>query len=84
MSWHPNWLRLARQVAAAPPEEGAGLGTVPVRELVAAIDRVRELHRPVIDDSWRPPGHCRECWDEANRDYMPWPCPTIRALEGRA
>lgn len=47
-----------------------------VRTLVAAVDRVRDLHRiSPVAPSYDP--YCGACrYDDG------WPCPTIRALEG--
>ncbi|MFJ4847574.1 hypothetical protein [Streptomyces sp. NPDC088733] len=44
-----------------------------------AIDRVRQLHARVQPASGSPAycAHCVECEDRA-----PWPCATIRALDG--
>lgn len=55
--------------------------------LIFAVQRVRALHRQVIDDSWPTPGHCEECLvagEDGDVDYVPYPCPTIRALDGAA
>lgn len=53
--------------------------------LRAMEQRVRGLHRQVIDDSWPTPGCCEECLtgdEQGELDYVPYPCPTIRALDG--
>lgn len=42
-----------------------------IAELEATVQRVRALHRPHCDTC----GMCGQC------DF-PWPCPTIRALDG--
>jgi hypothetical protein len=28
-------------------------------------------HAQVIDEAWRSPGHCSDCW--SGEDYVPWP-----------
>jgi hypothetical protein len=53
-----------------------------VRNLQAAIDRVRALHRPSTDHGVKYDPHCVGCWEAGGEDGAPlWPCPTIRALE---
>jgi rubrerythrin len=42
----------------------------------AALERVRELHRPDED------GNCRGCGVDVFEEPIPWPCPTICAMEG--
>ena len=47
-----------------------------VETLRDAVQRVRALH---CCDTWTGQPTCRECtYDE----YAPWPCDTIRALDG--
>lgn len=50
------------------------------RKAQAAIERVRAVHESeqYIDDAWP---HCLECTKD-NADVVPWPCPTLRALDG--
>jgi hypothetical protein len=43
-----------------------------------AIERVRQLHRDWEAD----PGHCAHC-QVADGNLVPYPCPTIRALDGQ-
>jgi len=62
----------------------------------AAVQRVRELHIPVdiadLNGPWWEdrdgyPGakFCDACMDNSAREYPePWPCPTIKALEGES
>lgn len=45
----------------------------------AALDRVRALHRPFDDRGDRL--DCQEC--EGTEDSVPWPCPTIQAIDGK-
>ena len=43
---------------------------------IAACERVRALHQPTLG------GHaCRHCSHERDR-WVPYPCPTIQALQG--
>lgn len=50
----------------------------PTREqLLEAVDRIRALHHDWEAD----PGHCAHCQDGMGTP-LPWPCPTIQALEG--
>lgn len=42
-----------------------------------AIERVRELHKPVENEIGT---YCHECID--NPDSWRYPCPTIKALDG--
>lgn len=50
----------------------------PTREqLLEAFDRLRALHHDWEAD----PGHCAHCQDGIGTP-LPWPCPTIQALEG--
>ncbi|WP_371099898.1 hypothetical protein [Streptomyces sp. PU_AKi4] len=50
----------------------------PTREqLLEAVDRIRSLH----SDWEADPGYCAHCQDGTGTP-LPWPCPTIRALEG--
>lgn len=49
----------------------------------AAVARVRDLHqeyRPAGFDDYDCCGHCNTFG--AGRVYVPWPCPTIQALDG--
>ena len=48
-------------------------------QLEATIERVRELHVPGIDSRNRDV--CGTC--ESDSGPLRWPCPTIRALDGR-
>jgi hypothetical protein len=45
----------------------------------AAIARARALHHDWEAD----PGHCAHCQDGMGTP-LPWPCPTLRALDGPA
>lgn len=49
-----------------------------------AIERVRELHKPVEASTERGMRQiCQECWDIAGeRLAAVYPCPTIKALDG--
>lgn len=50
-------------------------------ELELAVQRVRELHESVLDDLF-----CRGCSIEhpdGSRTYVKYPCPTIKALDGK-
>ena len=93
-----NWVRL---IAAA-------VNTLPglldaLDAAWAAIERVRELHRPIDVDALQHGcaaeecGHefgcplikmtvCKACYDLGERERfgqgVPWPCPTIQALDG--
>ncbi|MGW3383315.1 hypothetical protein ACWDCO_24405 [Streptomyces albogriseolus] len=46
-------------------------------QLLEAVDRVRALHYRWESD----PGSCAHCQDGMGTP-LPWPCPTIKALEG--
>ena len=50
----------------------------------AAITRVRELHQPFVEVDWAEAPYCGTCAcvREYGLTYEPWPCPTIRALNG--
>lgn len=55
---------------------------VELREKAAGADRVRKLHRGVVN--WSSP-ECETCSTYCDEDcghIEPWPCPTIRALDG--
>ena len=56
---------------------GADLSKPNHKELLAAIERVRELHKPVENEIGT---YCYECID--NPDSWRYPCPTIQALDG--
>ncbi|MEU6342189.1 hypothetical protein ABZ883_14755 [Streptomyces sp. NPDC046977] len=65
-------------------DEGQPICTCTYRErcpgcLADAIERVRQLHTRVEPESGSPAycAHCVQCEDRA-----PWPCDTIRALDG--
>jgi hypothetical protein len=50
----------------------------PTREqLLTVVDRVRKLHHDWEND----PGHCAHCTGP-DGNLVPFPCPTIRALDG--
>lgn len=51
-----------------------------VADLTAAITKVRELHVPIDRFQDRGDWECCVCFGE--RRPMPWPCPTVRAIEG--
>lgn len=59
------------------------------RAALAALARVRELHQPFVEVDWvdwaEAPycGTCA-CVREYGLTYEPWPCPTIRALDGES
>jgi hypothetical protein len=60
--------------------EGKDLVLVEV-ELLDAINRVKELHKQVpgpYDDYI-----CDHCTDLYGDDAIPYPCPTIKAIEGK-
>lgn len=64
----------ARLIAAAPTH---------LADLITAleqIERVRELHK-AFEYTWGPRGkYCKECsWNDHS---VPYPCPTIRILDG--
>ena len=65
--------------------QARGAAEARVRELEAALDRVRNLHRPQPDGSGFPDGQqCRTCSQGGGDGYqylVPWPCPTIHALD---
>jgi len=45
-------------------------------QMAQAINRVRQLHKPT------PSGElCCHC-EDSDRFWLPYPCPTIQALEG--
>ena len=50
----------------------------------AALDRVRELHHPIEDDSGRTIcSACSHSFSEMALEICtPYPCPTIQAIEG--
>ena len=52
----------------------------------AAITRVRELHQPFVEVDWAEAPYCGTCAcvREYGLTYEPWPCPTIRALDGES
>jgi hypothetical protein len=48
-----------------------------------ALGRVRALHRPRKSiGGWSPDGTAYLGDDECSHDALPWPCPTLRALDG--
>lgn len=55
-------------------------------QLLATVERVRALHQPRPDGSGFPDGQqCGTCSTDGGDGYqylVPWPCPTIRALNG--
>lgn len=56
-------------------------------ELQMRLDRVRALHDPMpIDSSWPEIdsicSHCKDYEDGQYGWYVPWPCKTIRILDG--
>ncbi|HVK16333.1 MAG TPA: hypothetical protein VM533_05245 [Fimbriiglobus sp.] len=55
-------------------------------QLLEAVDRIRALHQPQPDGSGFPGSRqCSTCSQDGGDGYqylVPWPCPTIRALEG--
>lgn len=57
----------------------ADLSYAPYNELVEAIQRVRELHKPVKTYGWLCCSYCAYVRDE---DYQEYPCETIKALDG--
>lgn len=78
--------------AGLPPIHGAAefgeivADTVP--ELVAALRAVLDLHKPETIVVWPDPDAPTGAVDEwticpycsAERDYAPWPCPTVQAI----
>ncbi|MEU5624252.1 hypothetical protein [Streptomyces tendae] len=56
-----------------------------VDELLATIERVRALHQPQPDGTGFDDGQqCRTCSQDGGDGYqylVPWPCPTVRALD---
>ncbi len=56
------------------------------KEMREAIVRVRELHQPVLYgfSTKYDCSHCKsECVDySSDTDTVPYPCPTIKALDG--
>jgi hypothetical protein len=83
IGWETTCLRCARDTTAAYAE------TCRAEQAEAAVQRVRDLHRPFVDrrrgllalEYARPgattPPACAECLDEL------LPCPTIRALDNQ-
>jgi len=68
----------AEELAAWQTRETDETIRKPTRDqLLEAVDRVRALHHDWDAD----PGHCAHCQDGMGTP-LPWPCPTIRALEG--
>jgi hypothetical protein len=56
-------------------------GEATARQTKAAIARIRTLHqqyRSVYDDATDSCAHC----NQISGDVIPWPCPTIDALNG--
>lgn len=49
-------------------------------ELKEAVERVRELHKPVV--MYTNQTFCDHCWDEDLQMYYKYPCPTIKELDG--
>ena len=77
-----DW-RLAAQARADAAEEAAEECTEVIAELKSQVQRVRELHPK------GPHETCLVCatweeWQDGRSDLlgMPYPCPTIRALDG--
>ena len=57
------------------------------RAALAALDRVRELHKPSTEAGWEDAPYCESCaaYDHEHSSGLmrhPWPCPTIKALDG--
>ena len=97
---HPTWQKLSRKVqddyrkaarwllprmTVATRAAAVSVPPPAPRADAEAIARVRAVHHPASDWSWKPLGcqhdgehaaPCRGCRGEC------WPCPTIRALEG--
>ncbi|MFJ9740860.1 hypothetical protein [Streptomyces sp. NPDC101166] len=74
-----------RDTPAGYPDDIAAAVHTAIQPELDAINRVREVHRPASDWSWKPLGcrhdgahsaPCRGCHGEC------WPCPTIRAIDG--
>lgn len=52
------------------------------RSYLDALDAVLALHQP-IDWNNQPGKFCGYCWlDNYGDAPLPWPCPTVRAIEG--
>jgi hypothetical protein len=71
-----------RQASEAAHALLAAFDEIQLAEMHAAasarIKRVRQLHRDWEAD----PGHCAHC-QVADGNLVPYPCPTIRALDGQ-
>lgn len=58
------------------------------RAALAALARVRELHKPRTEPGWEDAPYCGLCAIVTDSDYRdllvhtPWPCPTLQALDG--
>jgi hypothetical protein len=80
--------RWARGYAAKPEKERhreVGALLAEIARLRAAVEAVRELHRPedvTIRNSWtiRMCSHCAETGDPFCVVSDDWPCPTVQAL----
>jgi hypothetical protein len=57
----------------------------PREEALAAVQRVRELHHPIEVKTENGEGiYCSACWCLFCEFPSPYPCPTIKALEGES
>lgn len=80
----------AAQVSAVFEKETRWIAQQERDLLRASIQRVRDLHRPVTGLGYREDGSygdidpaCSTCGTD-DEYAVPWPCPTIRALDGAA
>lgn len=71
--------------AMYPEELEALITAVEERDVLKdAVERVRALHWAYEDaDSGKWCGFCQSDFDATDGDAAWWPCPTIRALEGK-
>ena len=74
------------QQQLATAREAFAAATTRAARAEAALNRVRALHQPQHDGSGFPDSQqCSTCSQDGGDGYqylVPWPCPTIRALDG--